>query len=80
MLEEHTQCANLAEIYTGLTKEAIRKYMQESDSPLILWDYCAERRARVNNLTARNFFQLQEQNPTMSTLGEEGDTSNICNF
>ena len=56
MLEKHIQWANLAELYIGITKEAIRKDMQESDSPLILWDYCAERRARIKNLTARNLF------------------------
>ena len=54
--------------------------MRESYSPLILWDYCSERRARINNLTTRNLFQLQVQNPTMATLGEEGDISNLCNF
>ena len=80
MLEEHTQWANLAELYIGLTKEPIRKYMQESYSPLILCDYCAKRGARINILTARNLFQLKVQNPTMATLGKEVDISNICNF
>ena len=37
MLEEHTQWANLAELYIGLTKESIIKDMRESDSLLILW-------------------------------------------
>ena len=80
MLKEHTQWDNLDELYIGLTNEAVRKDMQESDSPLVLWDYCAERRARINNLTARNLFQLQGKNTTMATLGEEGDISNLCNF
>ena len=79
-LEESTQWANLAELYIGLTKESIRKDMQESDSPIVLWDYCAERRARINNLTARNLFQLEGQNPHLATFGEEGDISNICDF
>ena len=54
--------------------------MRESDSPLVLWDYCAEIRARNNNLTATKLFQLQGQNPTMATLGEEGDILNLCYF
>ena len=54
--------------------------MRESDILLILWDYCAERRSRINKLTARNLFQLQGQNPTMATLGEEGYILNLCNF
>ena len=80
MLEEHTQWSNLSEIYVGITKESVRKDMRESDIPLVLWYYCAERRAQINNLTAKNLFQIQGQNPRMETLGEEGDISNICNF
>jgi len=57
-LEEHTQWANLAELYIGLTKESVRKDMRESDSPIVVWDYCAERRARIKNMTARKLFQL----------------------
>jgi len=44
-LEDHTQWANLAELYIGLTKESVRKDMRESDSPIVLWNYCAKRRA-----------------------------------
>ena len=40
---------------------------------MVLWDYCAERRARINNLAARKLFNLQGQNPYMATLGDEGD-------
>ena len=54
--------------------------MRVSDCPMVFWDYCAERWARVNNLTARQLFQLQGQNPYLATLGEEGDISNLCQF
>lgn len=80
MLEEGTQWANRAELYIGLFKEAVRKDLRESNSPLVLWDFCAERRARIHNLTARDLFQLQGQNPHSATLGEEGDISNLCQF
>ena len=53
-LEEGTPWSNKAELYIGLLKEAVRKDMHESNSPLCLWDYCVERRARINNLTAKN--------------------------
>ena len=43
ILEGSTQWANRAELYVGLFKEAVRKDMLEKDSPLIFWDYCAER-------------------------------------
>ena len=79
-LEEHTPWANKAELYIGLIKEAVRKDMKESDSPLRLWDYCVERRARINNLTARPLFSLHGQNPHQTVTGDEGDISNLCQY
>lgn len=80
ILEEGTQWANRAELYVGLMKEAVRKDLRESNCPLVFWDYCAERRARIHNLTAKDLFQLQGQNPHSVTLGDEGDISNLCLF
>ena len=80
ILEEGTQWANRAELYIGLFKEAVRKDLRESHAPLVLWDYCAERRARIHNLTAWDLFQLQGQNPHSATLGDEGNISNLCQF
>ena len=57
-LEEGTPWSNKAELYIGLIKEAVRKDMRETKSPLCLWDYFVERRARINNLTAKNAFKL----------------------
>ena len=37
-LEEGTPWANKAEIFIGLTKEAVRKDMKESDRHLDFWD------------------------------------------
>ena len=62
VLEEHTPWANKVELYIGLIKEAVRKDMKESNCPLALWDYCVKRRARINNLTARNLFSLHGSN------------------
>ena len=42
-LEEGTPWSNKAELYIGLLKEAVRKDMCESNSPMSLWDYCMER-------------------------------------
>ena len=52
-LEQNTQWANRAELYVGLVKEAVRKDIRSSGSPLLLWDYAAERRAAIMCLTAR---------------------------
>ena len=55
--------------------------MKESNAPLVFWDYCVERRARINNLTAKtNMFQLHGSNAHTYKMGEEGDISNICQF
>ena len=80
VLEEGTPWANKAELYIGLMKEAVRKDMKESGSPIPLWDYCVERRARINNLLAKDLFQLHGQNAHFTVTGEEGDISNLCQF
>ena len=54
--------------------------MCESNSPLCLWDYCVERRARINNLTAKNAFRLHGSTPHTLTTGDEGDISNLCQY
>ena len=63
-LEEGTPLSNKAELYIGLIKEAVRKDMRESNSPLSFWDYCVERRARINNLTANMHLGSMDPLPT----------------
>jgi hypothetical protein len=69
-----------AELYIGLLKEAVRQDMKESDSPMVFWDYCLERRARIHNMTAKFNFKLHGTNVYTVTTGEEGDISNLCRF
>ena len=54
--------------------------MKASDSPLIFWDYCMERRARINNLTAKDLFSLHGSNAHTCLTGEEGDMSALCQY
>ena len=61
-------------------KEAVRKDIGLTGSPLVLWDYTAERRAGILSLTVRYPFQLQGSNPYTATFGEEGDISNLSQF
>ena len=63
LLEQNTEWSNRAELYVGLMKEAVRKDIRLAGSPLVLWDYAAERRAAILSLTARDLFQLQGSNP-----------------
>ena len=79
-LEEGTPWSNKAELYIGLIKEAVRIDMCESNSPLCFWDYCVERRARINNLRAKNAFKLHGSTPHIVTTGDEGDISNLCQY
>ena len=80
ILEESTQWANRAELYIGLFKESIRRDLSQTNCPLTLWDYCAERRALIHNVTPRDLFQLNGNNPTTATFGVQADISNICQY
>jgi hypothetical protein len=77
VLEEGIPWANKAELCVELTKEAVRKDVKDSDCPLAFWDCCVERRARINNLTAKDLFTLHGTNAHTATFGEDGDTSNL---
>ena len=79
-LEGGTPWSNKAELYIGLLKEAVRKDLRETNSPMILWDYCVERRARINNLMAKDNFKLHGTTPHTATMAEEGDISSLCQF
>jgi hypothetical protein len=63
-----------------LIKEAVRKDMKQSGAPIPFWDYCTDRRARINNLVADDLFQLEGHNPHYHTTGGEGDISNLCQY
>ena len=80
LLETGTPWANRAELYIGLMKEAVHKDMKECDCLMILWDYCIQRRAWVNNLTAKDVFKLKGTNSHSATLVITGDISNIYQF
>ena len=80
VLERHTPWANKAELYIGLMKEGVRKDLKETNSPFVFWDYCLERRMMINNLTAKDLFQLHGSNAHSSLTGDDGDISNLCTF
>lgn len=80
VLEENTPWSNKAELYIGIIKEAVRKDMKESNCPLVLWDYCLERRVRINNLTAKDRFYLHGTNAYTDLMGKPGDISNLCTY
>ena len=80
ILEESTQWANRAELYIRILKEAIRQDIKKSNCPMVLWDYCAERRALIHNLIPRKLFQDGGKSPYEILTGTPGDISNLCQF
>ena len=79
-LEVGTPWANRAELYIGMLKSAVRKDLRRSHAPLVLWDYCIERRALIHNAVPRDLFQANGLSPHEITFGTEGDISNLCRF
>jgi len=80
VLEEGTPWANRAELYIGLLKEADRQDLRQSNAPIVLWDYCLERRANIHNAIPRPLFQNNDATPHEATFVEQGDISNVCHF
>ena len=80
VLERGTQWANLAERFIGLLKSGVRADLRDSNAPMVLWDYCLERRVHIMNLTARSTHKLGGLNPYTATRHEPADISNIATF
>ena len=56
ILECGTQWENMVELYVGMFKESARKDMSDEDSPMVFWDYCAERRSSITNINSKYIF------------------------
>ena len=78
-LERNSPWSNRVELYIGLLKEAVRKDLRATDTPMRLWDYALERRTMIHNLVPRPLFQ-NDRPPHEATFGEPGDISRLCNF
>jgi hypothetical protein len=79
-LEKDTPSANRAERYIKMLKDEAKADLVKSNSPLVFWDYCVERRAKIINSVARNNLHLQGQVPEMKMTGRPHDISNLCEF
>ena len=44
------------------------------------WDYCAERRVLINNLTLKNLFKLNGGNANLKITGDASNVSNLYLF
>ena len=79
-LEKNTPASNRAERYIQLLKNGSKTDMIRANSPMIFWDFCIERRARIENALAKNNHLLKGSVPHSVISGEVTDISNICNF
>lgn len=80
VLERSTQWADLAERFIGLLKSGVRADLRESNAPMVLWDFCLDRRVMIMNLTARTTHKLRGINPYTATTFQTADISNIATF
>ena len=79
-LEKNTPFANLAERYIQILKNGSKADMVKSDSPMVFWCYCIERRAMIQNASAKDNYLLKGSVPHSVMTGEMTDISNLCNF
>ena len=79
-LEKNTLWSNKVELYIGIIKEAVRKDTKDYNSPLAFWDYFFKRRERINNVTARDRFNLGATNAHTQLTGEEAEILALCKF
>ena len=79
-LEKDTPASNRAERYIGQLKTETKDDLVSTDSPLCLWCYCIERRAKINNAIAKNIALLEGQVPNSMMTGQPTDISSLCEF
>jgi hypothetical protein len=63
-----------------MLKQETKKYMLYAQSPINLWCYCIERRAKIINSVVSNNFRVQGQTPHSKMTGQPCDISDICEF
>ena len=79
-LEKDTPAANRAERAIQSLKNDTKKDMSRTNSPLIFWCYCIERKATIHQLSAKNNFYLNGMVPHSKLTGDRADISHIANF
>ena len=79
-LEKNTPASNRAERYIQVLKNGSKRDMIRANSPMILWDYCIERRAAIECVLAKDNYLLQGSTPHSMMTGEVTDISHLCRF
>ena len=79
-LEKGTPSSNHVEIYILDVKNETRHDIVSTNSPLVLWCLCLERRVEIKNATASENYLLRSDVPHSYMTGEMTDISHLCNF
>ena len=77
-LERGTPWSNRAEGHDGIVKSEILLDLKESNCPMALWCYAAERRGRILASTSRNIYSLGGQVPATVLTGQQTDISALA--
>ncbi len=75
--EPHSPWQNHAELSGGIIKRQVRQTMTVTNTPVRLWDYCWEYKARIRSRTASNHILLDGVTPFEKV---HGYTPNIAEF
>jgi hypothetical protein len=75
--EPHSPWQNPAELCGGIIKRQVRQTMIATNTPVRLWDYCWEYKARIRSRTASNHILLDNTTPFEKV---HGYTPNIGEF
>ena len=79
-LEKGTLASNRAERVIKILKDGSKRDMFDSNSPMVFWCYCVERRAEIINATVRSNFLLQGNTPHTKLTGQPTVISSLCEF
>ena len=79
-LEKGTPASNRAERFIQTLKTGSKHDMKSASSPIVFWCYCIERRALIENATAKDNYHLKGNVPHSAMTGEVTDISNLCRF
>ena len=62
-MEAGNPWANRAELYIVLFEEAVRRDLHISNAPMVLCDYCMDRKSRIYNAVPHPLFQNIDDPP-----------------
>ena len=77
-LEKGTPSSNRAECCVGLVKSNVKKNLKMTNSPLVLWNYCVERRCKILSASTRDIYLLDGMVPYTKMTVQPYDISNLC--